>query len=658
MQNDYANNFAYLWQGTKLVHLSENKLHIAGPFNRGNITFFNPGSFDINFNFEAGYQYSLSKQVLRLEKKPLFPRKDLKNTLQAYGAPSLVLGDTILPAPAIYYPPVESPLYFNIKMENLYNQFGNTISGTGALQFTRPVDSVFAYYILEPADAQNRRIILQGNYDFRLRNIQPGLYSLLMITHKRYTVQVDSILIKPGYITCLRTNAIAFTKDNLLLKKIIRENETIEAPKQVIKKEPEKIYTAPDNVIYIPAGGAAVSGTITDKQGGSGIPAALVTLKGYNRGVVADASGYFIFNGLRPGRYTLQIASVGYQPKEVEIKANANEDLQFAISIDVSVNRLEEVIVTGYGTVKKRDITGSMASVNSMDLSFGNQLQGKVAGVNITNAYGRHGDGAKIFIRGMSSKFSNDVLFVVDGIVMDKVPANLDENSILEVSVLKDAAAVAIYGERAANGVIIITTKTKTSREQFKDYALWQPNFFTDKNGHAAIEINYPDNITGWKTFVLAMDKKRRVGKASILTQAYKPMVAELSLPQFLIDGDSVNIIGKSKNYTADKYSVSTSFLVNGNAISSAEKMLLPNDANIETVKISNNNSDTITASYHLQSSTGFNDGEERKIPVFKKGTEEAIGNFWVLQGDTTVSFKTLPQARQLNIFAQNNTLD
>ena len=656
MQNDYRNNNAYVWQGNNLVHLSGNRQHIAGPFREGNITFFNPGEFDISFKFEPGYQYSLSKQISRLEKKPLFLKRNEKNWLPEIANPALVWGDTLVPVPVINYPVIESNIYLKTNTNYDHNSYAPFKSGAGSLQFIKPKDSVIAYYILEPADTFNRRIIMPGNSDLKIKNIRPGMYSLLFVTYKYYTARVNNIMIQGGGTTCIKATATGFLKDDPLLQKIILENEIDQPPAPVItKKEPANVYIAPDNVIYIASGGAIVGGSITDKRGKSPVPGASVFLKGYNKGVMADASGNFIFNGLRPGKYILKIASVGYEAKEMEIVARSNENLKLEISLNASSQSLSEVVVTGYGTMKKKDLTGSIVMINGDDLS--SQLQGRTAGLQF-GFNSSPGNGNKFLIRGISAVGNDKPLYVIDGILSDEPPTGLDESNIGDMTILKNAAAMALYGARAANGAIIITTKNKTFRQHFKDYALWQPNFFTDQNGHAAIEINYPDNITGWKTFVVAMDKNTRMGKASILTQAYKPMVAELSVPQFLIDGDSINIIGKSKNYTADRYSITNEFVINGDTISRVEKQLLPNEASIESIKISNAHADTITASFTLQSNTGFSDGEERKIPVFKKGTEEALGNFWILQHDTTVSFTASPMMNGVNLYAQNNALD
>jgi alpha-2-macroglobulin len=124
-----------------------------------------------------------------------------------------------------------------------------------------------------------------------------------------------------------------------------------------------------------------------------------------------------------------------------------------------------------------------------------------------------------------------------------------------------------------------------------------------------------------------------------------------------LIEGDSAAIIGKALNYAADKYQVTSVFDINNTVKNSPAKELPAGEAAIEEQLVVAG-ADTVTAAYSVTTTTGFKDGEERKIPVFKKGTEEAIGNFWVLQNDTTVNFTTAVNNSQLNIYAQNNALD
>jgi len=178
------------------------------------------------------------------------------------------------------------------------------------------------------------------------------------------------------------------------------------------------------------------------------------------------------------------------------------------------------------------------------------------------------------------------------------------------------------------------------------------PNFFTDKNGAAAFEVPILIILPAGELMWWRWIKKRRIGKASVLTQSYKPIVAQLSVPQFLIAGDSAVVIGKAINYTADQYTIAAAFNNNGTEKNMPSQTLPPNESlNNEQFVVAAN--DTIKAAYTIETTTGFKDGEERKIPVFKKGTEEAVGNFWVLQNDTTINFSAAANSSEINIYAQ-----
>lgn len=209
-----------------------------------------------------------------------------------------------------------------------------------------------------------------------------------------------------------------------------------------------------------------VTGRITDASG-SGIPGVSVTVKGTTRGTTTDASGSYRLSV--PANATLVLSSVGYGNKEVTVTGNSlNETLQ------TTTSNLNEVVVVGYGTRQKKDLTGSVSSVTSKDFQKGvittpeQLIAGKVAGVSIISNGGQPGSGSTIRIRGGSSlSASNDPLIVIDGVPVEQGRyyadinplSTINPNDIESFTVLKDASSAAIYGTRAANGVIIITTK-------------------------------------------------------------------------------------------------------------------------------------------------------------------------------------------------------
>ncbi|MEQ9443263.1 MAG: TonB-dependent receptor [Cyclobacteriaceae bacterium] len=203
-----------------------------------------------------------------------------------------------------------------------------------------------------------------------------------------------------------------------------------------------------------------ISGTVTDQEEGEPLPGVNVLAKGTTIGTVTDVEGKFRFT-VGDDVETLVFSSIGYQTQEVQI--NGRNVIDIALPTDVQ--SLSEVVVIGYGTQKKSDLTGSVANIKSeklldrQSLNVSQALQGRVPGVDVYANTAAPGQPAKIRIRGINSINSGvDPLFVVDGVI--GINANfLDPNNIESVDVLKDASSTAIYGARGANGVIIITTK-------------------------------------------------------------------------------------------------------------------------------------------------------------------------------------------------------
>lgn len=202
-----------------------------------------------------------------------------------------------------------------------------------------------------------------------------------------------------------------------------------------------------------------VSGTVTDETTGEGIPGASVVIKGTTTGTATNFEGKYALSV--PNGATLVISFVGYTPYEVEVAGQTTID----VVLKADMVALEEVVAIGYGVQKKKELTGAVAQVKSEEMTkiaasdFTKALQGQVAGVSVVESSGRPGDQANIQIRGLGSISSNaSPLYVVDGIPYNSNP-NIPSEDIATVDILKDGAAAAVYGTRASNGVILITTK-------------------------------------------------------------------------------------------------------------------------------------------------------------------------------------------------------
>ncbi|MBX3241502.1 MAG: TonB-dependent receptor [Chitinophagaceae bacterium] len=230
-----------------------------------------------------------------------------------------------------------------------------------------------------------------------------------------------------------------------------------------------------------------VSGTVKNETG-EGIAGATVTAQNSatksSSVTVTDVDGNFSFQNLTAGVYAFTVSSVGYN---TEILAGNNVGagaVRLDIVLKVGTKNLEDIVVVGYGTQRKKDVTGAVKSVRAEEFNRGivnnpqQLLQGKVAGVNITTASGEPGGGVNIVIRGSGTVRSGSTpLFVVDGVPLDNAgtgsgdPLNfLNPQDIASMDVLKDASATAIYGSRGANGVVIVTTKKGRSGTSTLNY--------------------------------------------------------------------------------------------------------------------------------------------------------------------------------------------
>ncbi len=208
-----------------------------------------------------------------------------------------------------------------------------------------------------------------------------------------------------------------------------------------------------------------ITGVVTDESGNT-MPGVSIVEKGTTNGTTTDVEGYYRLTV--PEGSTLTVSFVGYLTQEVKVGNQTVIDF----SLDVDTKQLEEVVVIGYGTSKKSDLTGSVATVDNEVLQnipnsrVDQIMQGRAAGVQITSTSGAPGAGTVIRVRGGNSiEGTNEPLWVIDGIIVgqDFNLNNLNSNDIESIQILKDASSIAIYGSRGANGVVLVTTKSGRS---------------------------------------------------------------------------------------------------------------------------------------------------------------------------------------------------
>ncbi|QCK14545.1 carboxypeptidase-like regulatory domain-containing protein [Mangrovivirga cuniculi] len=671
-KDSFHNKFTFVEDGENLYLLNipntrSNYSNYSGPVS-GSLKLNSLENYETSFFFERNFNYEFKEGIIKMREW----NDGLKYPASLNHTPSQKFDHTIITADSIKR---WNDLYKQkLKLSNRkYNNPGKTLDGYGRLKTeiinTKKKERELLNILLFKSDDADFIRIYPGNINI-FHQLDSGNYKLVYFYTGSYYREFDSISV--------RTNGLNYTRldySNEMKKDSfsIKVNELIESViynrgKFYDKNDPvqknikntflkEKTYTGP---------GARISGIVKDLSG-EGIPGVNVIVKGTNQGTVTDIQGQFNLT-IPSGFGIVVVSSIGYVIKEIPVD-NSFLDIQ----LEEDVNELSEVVVTGYAVSSKRKSLSASVST----------LNGSVAGVNILADSELMGSTNNIQIRGVNSMIANSKpLIVIDGVIYDGDTENLNMDTIGNVNVLKSEEATALYGARAANGVMIITTKGFTGnpapglknsgaefgndflestlqsssiRNNFSDYAFWQPKLQTDKNGKATFEVTFPDDVTKWKTIYLAMNAKKQSGKTTGQIKSYKPIMAQLSLPRFLVEGDEAIAIGKAKNYIADTLQVQTRFELNGDEKFSKNVQLI--NSSIDSLHLTGKG-DSLKAKYYLEKEDGYFDGEERSIKVYKKGLKETIGSFIALRNDTTVELSFDPEKGPVKIHARADLLE
>jgi TonB-dependent SusC/RagA subfamily outer membrane receptor len=367
-----------------------------------------------------------------------------------------------------------------------------------------------------------------------------------------------------------------------------------------------------------PSGSIKVIGKVTDGEDGEGLPGVNVIVKGTSLGTVTDMEGNYQL--WVPAGSMLAFHYIGYAPQEYFVAGGRIDAM-----LEADINALEEVVVVGYGGA----------------------LMGRVAGVQVAGG----NPAAGLMIRGASSiSEAKTPLVIVDGVPYTGRFEDLSLAQIASIEVLKDEAAINLYGSNAANGVTIITTKnamgletgnpeippqvavrqTGALRSRFSDVAFWAPQLRTDRQGKAQVEVTFPDNLNGWRLMAIASKGEQAALSVRNLF-ARKQVAATLAIPRFLVQGDTAFAIGRALNYTPDSLPITTQF--RGAVMRSMQ--LGPSFT--ETFPLVAADTGKLSLTYTLTREDGAFDGEEQSLNVLPKGLERLEGWFAQLANDTVV---------------------
>lgn len=403
-----------------------------------------------------------------------------------------------------------------------------------------------------------------------------------------------------------------------------------------------------------------VTGIVTDSRTEPVIGAS-VLIKGTKRGTITDFDGKFEM--AVDDKAVLEVAFIGYKSKEIKVSTGHEYD----VVLEEDAQYLQEVVVIGYGVAKRKSLTGSVATVHndkSLASILDNQhLQGKLAGL-----------ATGIRIRGAASTNAEaKPLIVINGLPFDGSLNDIDASSILSLNILKDAAAISIYGARGANGVIMIETNALSApkpaesenatneepgnsmRRNFHDDAFWQPKLKTNEKGEANFEVTYPDDITNWNAYFITLGGENQSDTKQVSIKSFKALSARLSTPRFAIRGDSLNAVGKIANHFGDSLQLTRTIERYNNK--QTDKIRIGNSY-VDYIPADVTNGDSLTLAYSLQMENGYFDGEERSLPIFEQGLLQTYGDFKVINDSSTHTLKVDPKLGAITVHAEASSLE
>ena len=447
----------------------------------------------------------------------------------------------------------------------------------------------------------------------KIHYLLPPATSMLVLPEGTYTlawISRDSFVYKKTIYIKARRLSAAKIDVNQCSKQAIDHDMYQFLATQRIKSTPKRNqfhYRNKSNP-YI-NNGKLISGIVTDKAG-EPMAFASIHLKGSYIGTVTDLDGYYqLWIPYEGGEI---IASyLGYSSVQVVIGSNIENNVSF--SLEEPSATLQEVVVTAYKTpLIEQD--------------------------NSTSA---------ISIRGSRSGNTN---YYIDGQAVSGRFLGVEEIKNLPTRNINALAATTaglsdiggLESQPTAFSLSTVDLPIKSIRDHFSDYAYWQPILTTDKNGNVTFSVTFPDDITNWRHFALAMDKSARLGVTDGFTSAYLPLQAQLYTPRFLVEKDHSTVSGVLINRSGETLKVNT-YLQQTNGKKEERQSLLELSAKeifeLETVPVG---IDTLEYTYGLQSGD-YRDGEVRQIPVFPIGSKRTVGGYMVLNENKNYTIEVDP---------------
>lgn len=602
--------------------------YLVGPILPGKFVYSEPGKFTETIEMEHGYSYFIDSGKLKMKSydQPFVLKQQLYNTNKN---------------------PVNNFLEHSLQEfeiqdyleEQRLNKFkGDNVTTTsyrnGEIRLIGEHQQKIKGILLSSSTDPNF-LNIYSRSSSTIRDIVPGEYKIIVLG-KTKCLEIPEFTVSAKETTYINIELLQFedyhskldsinsyfdqyVKDGNHRLKAVQSKSSIKSTLSTYRE-------------YSNSNGQYVTGQILDSNG-QPVPGANILVRGTSNGTISDFDGYYSL--FVPEGGEVQVSFIGLVTQNFAPGTSSSVDIR----LQDDVSHLQEVVVTAVGISRMKKSLGY--SVRT--------LQGKAAGVAVQR---------RIKIRGNTSLESGKELYIIDGVIFDTFPENLDESELLEIQVLKGSSAEALYGSRAANGITIITTKSGSAksklialdgnqnqsgriRSNFSDECMWQPKLLTNNDGVAIFKQTFPDDLTNWNISVLASSKRGQTGEATTAIKAFQPVNAKLIAPNFLINGDEISFRGKVSNYTTDSLHVISSFKVKSDTVVASGMI---KDYRIDRLNLTVNQHDTLKVTYKIDYNKNI-DGEERVIPIRKKGILEHEGKFFELIKDSVY---------QLNLAEEN----
>lgn len=652
------------------------------------IDYFQQGNLKITFAPEANYLYAIRPGMFRLEK--MRPDAYLKGSITPYGErynfteelKPLQNWDSFIVNPAPKKPERQRSRYATFKTENTVpNASVYATLRVNASGVNRGAATIFI-----PQDKNQRPIVIASGYSLPLTlNLPAGTYDM-------YNYWNDSTF---------------STTRNIVLKTY--GTQSIWIPEAAFSRQIPKAIIPYVTINYYVSKGVArhrrqtadvteplqLNGWITDENDHKLKKVKVEWFLGAQvfAKTISDGKGRFSLKNMEARGAFLKFSAKGFKDQLVKIEPGdfGAYGLDFKIVMEKRSSVFPETVqeyaaqmletfidnntgkvqnyegipedheaalqVSVYGKkIDKRTYAGALNSVSAKEMyqpmrnySVTQALESAAPGVNVVSSNGAPPAAmSEISIRGNSSMATGTQVLKDEGSVFGA-------EALLNTEKGNDFIADFLGNMQSASGM----------RRHFRDWAIWEPNLWTDADGKTSFSVQYPDNSTAWKTYVLTMDKKGISASNFSLTRAFKPLSASLNMPAFLRYGDSVELIGKVINHTGKAFTLVTNFKSKDLDTSSAPIEIQNGkiERQIIAASFTNNAKDTsITASYQLNTEDKYEDGEQKTIPVYPVGLVERKGFFTAVLGDTTIHTRAsdldLPFTGNAYISIEGNLLE